>query len=51
MQQATSSYIEDIFVNASLMSAQVVKERFESFGLSCKELERLQNEAKVLGLQ
>ena len=50
VRQATSSYIDDIFVNEGILSAQAVKKHFESFGLTCKELERLWDEAKVLGL-
>lgn len=50
VQQATSSYIDDIFVNENLMSAQSVRMHFESFGLTCKEPERLCDGAKVLGL-
>ena len=47
----TSSYIDDIFVNEGILSAQVVKENFESFGLTCKEPEHLQDGAKELGLR
>ena len=49
VRQATSSYV-NIFVNEGILSAQVVKEHFESFGLTCKEPERLWEGAKVLGL-
>ena len=38
-------------MNEGILSAQVVKEHFESFGLMCKEPERLQDGAKVLGLR
>ena len=41
VRQATSSYIDDIFVNEGILSAQAVKEHFESFGLTCKEPECL----------
>ena len=51
MQQATSSYIDDIFVNEGILSAQAVKKHFESFGLTCKDPEHLQDGAKVLGLR
>ena len=37
-------------MNESILSAQAVKEHFESFGLTCKEPECLQDWAKVLGL-
>ena len=50
VKQAILSYIDDIFVNEGILSAQAIKEYFESFGLTCKELERLQDGAKVLGL-
>ena len=48
VQQATSPYIDDIFVNEGILSAQAVKEHFESFGLTCKEPERLQDGQKRL---
>ena len=51
VRQATSSYIDNIFVNEGILSAQAVKEHFESFGLTCKEPERLPDGAKVLGLR
>ena len=51
MQQAQPSYIDDIFVNEGILSAQAVKEHFESFGLTCKEPECLRDGAKVLGLR
>ena len=51
MRQATSSYIDDIFVNEGILSAQAVKEHFESFELTCKEPECLRDGAKVLGLR
>ena len=51
VRQATSSYIDDIFVNEGILSAQAVKEHFESFGLMCKKPERLRDGAKVLSLR
>ena len=51
VRQATLSYIDDIFVNEGILSAQEVKEHFESFGLMCKEPEHLRDWAKVLGLR
>lgn len=35
--RATSSYIDDIYLNEKLMSADVVKEKLESFGLTSKD--------------
>ena len=49
-RQATLSYIDDIFVNEGILSAQAVKEHFESFRLICKKPEHLRDGAKVLGL-
>ena len=37
VQNATSSYIDDIFVNENIMSSQVVKKHFECFKLTCME--------------
>ena len=50
VRQATSSYIDDIFVNEGILSAQAVKEHYESFGLMCKKLKHLRDGAKVFGL-
>ena len=50
VQKATSSYIDDVFINESIMSFQVVKKYFEHFRLTCKEPEPLQDGAIVLGL-
>ena len=51
VRQATSSYIDNIFVNEGILFAQAVKEHFESFRLMCKEPEHLRDGAKVLGLR
>ena len=49
VHKATSSYIDDIFVNEHILSSQAVKKHFEHFKLTCKKPEPLQNGAKVLG--
>ena len=51
IQQATSAYIDDVYVDESIVLAARVKEHLSSFGLLSKELERLQDGARVLGLQ
>ena len=51
IQQATSAYIDDMYVDESIVPAAHVKEHLCSFGLLSKELERLQDGARVLGLQ
>ena len=50
IQKATSSYVDDVFVNESILSSQPVKKYFESFRLTCKEPDPLQDRVKVLGL-
>ena len=50
VRQATSAYIEDVFVNEDIVSATRVKQHLANFGLKSKEPERLQNGAQVLGL-
>ena len=50
INSATSSYIDDIFVNESVCLASHVKEHFELFGLTCKDPEQLSSGARVLGL-
>ena len=47
---ATSSYIDDIFVNKSICSAVLVKDYLEQFGLASKVPEWLSTGAHVLGL-
>ena len=51
IQWATSAYIGDVYVDASIEAATRVKEHLYSFGLLNKEPERLQDDARVLGLQ
>lgn len=50
IQQATSPYIDDIFVNENMASAQQVEHHLSQFGLTCKPAERLASGARVLGL-
>ena len=47
---ATSSYVDDIFVNESVCSAAQVKTHLELFGLTCKDPEQLSSGARVLGV-
>ena len=51
IQWATSAYIDDIYVDENIVPVARVKERLYSFGLLSKEPERLQDDARVLGLQ
>ena len=51
MMKATLSYIDDIYVNEEVISADKVKVKLESFGLTCKDLEHLKHGAKVLCLK
>ena len=51
MMKATSSYIDDIYVNEEVISVDKVKVKLESFGLTCKDPECLKYGAKVLGLK
>ena len=50
VQQATSAYIDDVFINEDIVSATRVRQHLANFGLVSKEPERLQNGAQVLGL-
>jgi len=52
VKEATSSYIDDIFVDESRVSADYVKELFSGFGLECKDPVRVSNgnNVRVLGL-
>ncbi|CDW57598.1 hypothetical protein TTRE_0000589001 [Trichuris trichiura] len=51
VQKATPAYIDDIFVNEDVASADSVKSQLAKYGLSCKPLERLANGVRVLGLK
>ena len=51
IQRATSAYIDDVYVDESIVLAACVKVHLYSFGLLSKEPERLQDGARVLGLQ
>ena len=50
VSRATSSYVDDIFVNESVCSAAQVKTHLERFGLTCKSPEQLSSGARVLGV-
>jgi len=50
IQQATSPYLDDIFVNESVASAHRVENHLSRFGLVCKPAEQLVSGARVLGL-
>ena len=51
IQWATSAYIDDVYVDENIVPVARVKEHLYSFGLFSKEPERLQDGARVLGLQ
>ena len=51
IQWATSAYIDDVYVDESIVPAAHVKEHLYSFGFLSKEPERLQDGVRVLGLQ
>ena len=51
MRKATLAYINDIYVNEDVMSADKVKRKLETFGLTSKDPKRLKNGATVLGLE
>ena len=51
VDRATSSYLEDIFVNEDLVSVQCVENHLLRYGLECKPAERVADGARVLGLE
>ena len=51
IQRATSAYVDDVYVDESIVPAACVKEHLCSFSLLSKEPERLRDGARVLGLQ
>ncbi|KFD49845.1 LOW QUALITY PROTEIN: hypothetical protein M513_09312 [Trichuris suis] len=50
IQKGTSAYIDDIFVNENVVSANHVIQHLAKYGLSCKVPERVADGARVLGL-
>ena len=51
IQGATSSYIDNIFVNESVYTAAHVRDHLLQFGLTCKDPEQLRDGTRVLGLR
>ena len=51
IRRATSAYIDDVYINESVVSATCVKQHLDDFGLASKDPEQLKNGARVLGLQ
>lgn len=47
----TSAYIDNIYVNESLIPVARVRDLLSKYGLVCKEPTRLEDGTKVLGLQ
>ena len=50
IQRATSSYIDNVYINENVASSRRVKEHLECFDLVCKAPEPLQDGVNVLGL-
>ena len=50
VDRATSSYLDDIFVNEDVISAQFIEKHLSRYGLECKPAERVADGARVLGL-
>ena len=50
VRQATSAYIDDVFINEDIASATRVRQHLANFGLASKKPEQLQNNTRVLGL-
>lgn len=51
IQQATSVYIDDIYINESIAFTACVKQHLVNFGMVGKEPEWLKDSTRVLGLQ
>ena len=50
VDRATSSYLDDIFVNDDVISAQFIEKHLSRYGLECKPAERVADGARVLRL-
>ena len=51
IKNPTLTYIDNIYINEGLVPATHVREHLSDYGLSCKDLEKLEDGTKVLGLQ
>ena len=51
VRAGTSAYIDDVYVNEDIISAEVVQSHLDRFGLSSKPPERLRDGARVLGVR
>ena len=51
IKSATSAYVDDILINENRVPASRVQQHFLDYGLVSKDLVRLRNRARVLGLQ
>ena len=51
MKRVALTYVDDIYVNEDILSADEVKSRLESFSLSSKDPTRLRDGAIVLGVK
>ena len=50
ISQATSAYVDDIYVNESVASVEKVRDYLACYGLVCKTPERVRDGCRVLGL-
>ena len=51
IKSAMSAYVDNIFIDESIVSVAYMRQHFADYRLVCKDLERLRDRAKVLGLQ
>lgn len=51
VRMGTSSYVDDVFVNESVVSVATVVNHLGKYGLACKPAERLKDGARVLGVR
>ena len=51
VDRATSSYLDDIFINEDVASVQCVENHLSRYGLESKPAERVADGARVLGLE
>ena len=50
IQQATFAYIDDVYVNNSMVPAEQVRQHLSQFGLKSNDPEHLKNGTQVFGL-
>lgn len=47
VQQATTAYLDDIYIHENILSTAYIRQHLTNFGLMFKDLEQLENNARI----